>query len=376
MKRRPKVKDILRKCFAKQKEQKGITLIALVITIVILIILATVSMNALWGEDGLIKYASDAKKYQSNAEISEGGWLQNTSEYIDSIINGNDINNGNENDDETEEKLPKKILWFGDSLMRGYGNNNKGFPEYFEELTGIECINSSFSGSTITDNTAEATGSSDPITLKSQVESILSRPDIVNPSDVELIVLDGGGNDILLYNISGVNEKYKKEVGTADDTTSDTVINDFREVIDMLKQKFINAKIIFTEPLPFDETFVELIVFNSFAGDATLDELNKEYNQHCATIEEFRNLYFQIRTDISSICDSLTSRSEQLFSELEVVCGQLGVEYLDLSYIADENRAEDGSDTNTYLQADRMHITDEGYRAITPYIVEKVKSLF
>ena len=35
----------------------GITLIALVVTIVVLIILATVSINAVMGEDGLIKQA-------------------------------------------------------------------------------------------------------------------------------------------------------------------------------------------------------------------------------------------------------------------------------------------------------------------------------
>ena len=50
------------------KNTKGITLIALVITIIILIILAGISVAALSGENGLIKRAANAKK---NTEISQ-----------------------------------------------------------------------------------------------------------------------------------------------------------------------------------------------------------------------------------------------------------------------------------------------------------------
>ena len=42
------------------KKEKGITLVELFITIVILIILATVTINATFGENGLIKKAQEA----------------------------------------------------------------------------------------------------------------------------------------------------------------------------------------------------------------------------------------------------------------------------------------------------------------------------
>lgn len=42
--------------------QKGITLIALVVTIVVLLILAGVSINALFGNNGIISRAKDTKK--------------------------------------------------------------------------------------------------------------------------------------------------------------------------------------------------------------------------------------------------------------------------------------------------------------------------
>ena len=51
--------------------KKGITLVALVITIVILIILATISINAIFGENGLVGNAEDAKFRQEKAEAQE-----------------------------------------------------------------------------------------------------------------------------------------------------------------------------------------------------------------------------------------------------------------------------------------------------------------
>ena len=53
------------------KNSKGITLVALVVTIVILIILATVSINVVLGEGGLIQQAKLAKELASNSIISE-----------------------------------------------------------------------------------------------------------------------------------------------------------------------------------------------------------------------------------------------------------------------------------------------------------------
>lgn len=53
------------------KEDNGITLVALVITIIILIILAGVSINALIGKNGLIGRAKLAKEQYTNATIDE-----------------------------------------------------------------------------------------------------------------------------------------------------------------------------------------------------------------------------------------------------------------------------------------------------------------
>ena len=54
-----------------KKQEKGITLVALVITVVILIILATVSINVVLGEGGLIQRAQQAKELTEQAVLGE-----------------------------------------------------------------------------------------------------------------------------------------------------------------------------------------------------------------------------------------------------------------------------------------------------------------
>lgn len=55
----------------KNNRQKGITLIALVVTITVLIILATVSINTVLGDNGIIKRAQKARDSYSNSQKSE-----------------------------------------------------------------------------------------------------------------------------------------------------------------------------------------------------------------------------------------------------------------------------------------------------------------
>ena len=55
----------------KNSRQKGITLIALVVTITVLIILATVSINTVLGDNGIIKRAQKARDSYSNSQKSE-----------------------------------------------------------------------------------------------------------------------------------------------------------------------------------------------------------------------------------------------------------------------------------------------------------------
>lgn len=55
----------------RTKETKGITLIAMVITIIILLILVGVSLNFILGENGIITRAKTTRKIQTIATIKE-----------------------------------------------------------------------------------------------------------------------------------------------------------------------------------------------------------------------------------------------------------------------------------------------------------------
>ena len=54
-----------------QKEIKGITLIALVITIIVLLILAGVSIAMLTGENGILNQATNSKEATEQAKVEE-----------------------------------------------------------------------------------------------------------------------------------------------------------------------------------------------------------------------------------------------------------------------------------------------------------------
>ena len=66
------------------KKERGITLVALVVTIVVLLILAGVSISLVLGNNGLITKAKEAKNAQANAAANED-YLFNT--YIPDQIN-------------------------------------------------------------------------------------------------------------------------------------------------------------------------------------------------------------------------------------------------------------------------------------------------
>ena len=65
----------------KTKEMKGITLVALVVTIVILLILAGVSINLVLGNNGIIAKAKDATLKWQILNIDAAKVLNNSTAY-------------------------------------------------------------------------------------------------------------------------------------------------------------------------------------------------------------------------------------------------------------------------------------------------------
>ena len=72
------------------KNQNGITLIALVITIIVLLILAGISIAMLTGENGLLTKAREADTKNTEAEIADRINMAITAEYA-SILAGDSV---------------------------------------------------------------------------------------------------------------------------------------------------------------------------------------------------------------------------------------------------------------------------------------------
>lgn len=70
------------------KNTNGITLIALVVTIVVLLILAGVSINAVFGQDGIIQKAKDAQNKMDEAQQKDLNSINELNNWIDSKTNG------------------------------------------------------------------------------------------------------------------------------------------------------------------------------------------------------------------------------------------------------------------------------------------------
>ena len=69
-------------------KEKGITLIALVVTIVVLLILAGVSINAVFGQDGIIQKAKDSQNKMDEATQNDLDSINELNNWIDGKING------------------------------------------------------------------------------------------------------------------------------------------------------------------------------------------------------------------------------------------------------------------------------------------------
>ena len=85
----------------RNDRQKGITLIALVVTIVVLIILATVSILAVFGDNGIIARAQTAKDTHEKGKADETNTLDDYASYIGNYLDGKGGGSGGGSDTPT-----------------------------------------------------------------------------------------------------------------------------------------------------------------------------------------------------------------------------------------------------------------------------------
>ena len=115
----------------RKKNQRGITLIALVVTIIVLIILAGVSINMIVGDNGLLTRAQDAADIYEQASINE----QSALDSLEEIMNGY-LNDDNQGEKTLVEMYDSGELNIGDYV--DYKNPTTGSYTAYATDTGVD----------------------------------------------------------------------------------------------------------------------------------------------------------------------------------------------------------------------------------------------
>ena len=132
----------------KYRKQEGITLIALVVTIVVLLILAGITINMLFSNGGIFKTAQDAANAWNEATVNEQESLNNLADQIGNLVNGQtgDGSGGEEPEDPNKGPNGKPLIDTITEIQIGnnveaedkYGNPvvvPKGFKVVVDETT-------------------------------------------------------------------------------------------------------------------------------------------------------------------------------------------------------------------------------------------------
>ena len=110
--------------------ENGITLIALVVTIVVLLILAGVSVNALFGNSGIIEKAKEAQNAMTKAKENDEKQIGELTNWLDNQVNGTTGSDDNQTTLPKISTLVGKVVDKNTKAEDAYGNKitiPKGF---------------------------------------------------------------------------------------------------------------------------------------------------------------------------------------------------------------------------------------------------------
>ena len=337
----------------------------------------------LTGENGLITKAQEAKDKTIEAAEKENQTLQ---EYENLLNEYQDGTNGDEGKPEVD-LTNKNGLWIGSSRINGFQNEaNKELITYYKEYTNATTTNpKNVSDRFILgyNDKKDSDGERIVYSLKEVLENEII-PNLKEYNEkIDFVVLEYAMGDVTQYSSQGKLEQADfKEIGTAEDKTSDTVINDYREAIEIINENLPDTKIILLNMLEEDRLACEQALFYSIIGYwegnekkiKTVDEINKELGANFKTYEEIRKYAFDTYPEMGEEAEWQSEKMDILITELEKVCRELGVGYLDFGDKISEKRVE-GIDKNEYLTTDVTYLTDAGFKALTPLLAEKVKEI-
>ena len=120
--------------------QTGITLIALVVTIVVLLILAGVSLNAIFSENGIIKRAKDAQNKMDQATQNDLDSINELNNWIDGKTNGTTGGNDNPTTSDLPSVANETIPYYPDETFTKDPDTNLANGLVIKDTIGNEYV--------------------------------------------------------------------------------------------------------------------------------------------------------------------------------------------------------------------------------------------
>ncbi len=297
-------------------KNKGITLVALVITIIILLILSGITIATLTGENGIFTRAKQAKLEAKRSQIKE--WLDlklieeqsedinRTSEEIIIATRENVIKNQN------ELKQMGKDVSIGEVLNETINENPKKVNTYFEVIVDGDIYKVEMSG-------AKLIGNSNELVPKITLESITNTTNTITVK----VKTEGNEGGKIEYYIKGEDEKdYKiKETGT----------NETYTYINLEQNKKYNIKIV---AVAKNERKAEVLanattgkVSDLTTGNTTFEYSTKEWTNGNVTVTAKPTVTgFTLQT--SKDGRNWTNTATQIFTENGTVYARLWMEQI------------------------------------------------
>ena len=276
-----------------RKDEIGITLIALVVTIVILLILSGVTINMLLGEDGIIRTAQEAKNTWEGAIANEQEEIQNLVNELNSIMNGG-------TGDGEDGNIDPETGWDLDKVTK--------FPSKYEPSVNVTIPNG-FTASTVEEEQKVEEGFviKQDGTNNEFVWIPVSAERLAQMYTEETVALSGGtGVTTSIYSKSSIYTMYKP--GTTGHREPDLVVGSDGTILDASTTY---------------QTILEASSTQEFAQDMV-----DEYQEIHDSIEQYGGFYigrYELTGDINSptVAKGGTVITDQNWYNLKAACTKI-----------------------------------------------------
>ena len=291
----------------KLKNKKGITLIALVVTVVVLIILAGVSINAVLGDNGIIKKANQAASVTKEAEVKEAinrtileFYLTNDYETLEDFLKAKaedgSIDSVTKNADGTLTVKKGNYSVTVENKTNSSGGSSSGGETQTPEITIGEAkvvANSDGTGSAITDVASVYLGNTLYITFS---HSITGGTTVVDKTIPYAVTANGTYTFTVTGTVNG--KSYTKNVSVT--------VNQFKDVYEYMqtntKVTYPDGKVWIPEGFRISRDSAETV-----QGGVVIED--KDLNQFVwvpvATLADYKRTWYKRSGSFSSYSEAL-----------------------------------------------------------------------